>query len=93
MMREGMSKLRFLVTRGKPAELDEELQFHLAQSIDAKVAAGMDAEEARRQALVEFGGRGSSVTNKGPAGGWAPWSRICATRCAVSGATWHLPSR
>jgi predicted permease len=56
MMREGMSKLRFLVTRGKPAELDEELQFHLAQSIDAKVAAGMDAEEARRQALVEFGG-------------------------------------
>ena len=40
----------------RQSELDEELQFHLEQSMLANVAAGMTAEEARRQALVEFGG-------------------------------------
>jgi predicted permease len=42
--------------RRKPEELDEELQFHLEQSIEMKVSAGMSAAEARRQALIEFGG-------------------------------------
>jgi len=42
--------------RVRQSELDEELQFHLEQSIEANVAAGMTPEEARRQALVEFGG-------------------------------------
>ena len=37
-------------------ELDEELRFHLEQSTEAKIAAGMTAAEARRQALIEFGG-------------------------------------
>ena len=56
MMRELLTKLRFLLTRRKLEELDEELQFHLAQSIEMKMAAGIDEAEARRQALVEFGG-------------------------------------
>ena len=56
MMRETLTRLRFLVTRRKTDELDEELQFHVAQSTEANIAAGMSAVEARRQALIEFGG-------------------------------------
>jgi predicted permease len=56
MMREALSRLRFFLTRREPNELDEELQFHIAQSVDANIAAGMSAVEARRQALLEFGG-------------------------------------
>jgi putative ABC transport system permease protein len=59
MMREWLSRLRFflrqnLLPRGQ-GDVGEELQFHLAQATDANVAAGMTAEEARRQALIEFG--------------------------------------
>lgn len=42
--------------RRRQSELDEELQFHLDQTIQAKTAAGLSAEEARRQAFIEFGG-------------------------------------
>jgi predicted permease len=37
-------------------ELDEEIQFHLEQDIARNVAAGMHVVEARRQALLRFGG-------------------------------------
>jgi len=37
-------------------KLDKELRFHLAQQIDAYVAAGMTREEADRRANLEFGG-------------------------------------
>jgi hypothetical protein len=37
-------------------ELDDELQCHIDQQIDAHVAAGMSPEEARRAALRAFGG-------------------------------------
>lgn len=37
-------------------QLDDELQFHLHQSIQVNLAAGMSEIEARRQALIEFGG-------------------------------------
>src|SRR5258707_3245638 len=37
-------------------EVDEELEFHLEQQIAANLAAGMPAEEARRQAVIAFGG-------------------------------------
>jgi putative ABC transport system permease protein len=36
--------------------LDEEIQFHLDQQIAKHRRAGLDADEARRQALVKFGG-------------------------------------
>jgi len=38
------------------AELDEEIRYHLEQEIRASVEAGMDPDEARRQALARFGG-------------------------------------
>jgi predicted permease len=56
MITELLTRLRFLIFRKGQGELDEELQFHLEQSVLAKVATGMTAEEARRQALIEFGG-------------------------------------
>ena len=54
--RELRTRLRFLVFRKSARELDEELQFHLEQSMQRYLATGMDRAEARRQALVEFGG-------------------------------------
>jgi predicted permease len=56
MMREFFSRLRFLIAPKPPAEMDEELRFHLEQSIESRIAAGIDSREARRQALIEFGG-------------------------------------
>ena len=38
------------------SELDEELQFHLERKIEEGVAAGLSAQEARRQAMLALGG-------------------------------------
>jgi len=56
MIVEWLTRLRSLLLRRNPHALDEELQFHLEQSIERNIAAGMTAAEARRQALIEFGG-------------------------------------
>lgn len=37
-------------------EVDEELSYHIARETDLHIAAGMAPEEARRQALIDFGG-------------------------------------
>lgn len=56
MLHELLSRLRFLFARKRPSEVDEELQFHLEQQIEMNIAEGMSPEEARRQALIVFGG-------------------------------------
>lgn len=62
MMTELLTRLRFLILQTffsrsrQRRELDEELQFHLEQETQANLTAGMTAGEARRQALVDFGG-------------------------------------
>ncbi|MGH9590840.1 MAG: ABC transporter permease, partial [Terracidiphilus sp.] len=56
MIREMLTRMGFLFFRKKRGEVDEEIQFHLEQAIATKVAAGMTASEARRQAQIEFGG-------------------------------------
>ena len=56
MITEFLARLRFLVFPKKHSDLDDELRYHLDQSISAKVAAGLSASDARRQALIEFGG-------------------------------------
>ena len=49
--------LRSLFCRGKMnRDLAEELCFHLEQQMEANIAAGMDPEQARRQARLVFGG-------------------------------------
>jgi putative ABC transport system permease protein len=56
MIMEWLNQLRFIFLRRKQDVLDEELKFHLDQSIGRNAALGMTADEARRQALIEFGG-------------------------------------
>ena len=56
MIMEFLTRLRFLILRKDRRELEQELQFHIEQSIASKMAAGLSATEARRQALIEFGG-------------------------------------
>ena len=54
-----LSRLSFLLGIRPAAthnHLDEELQFHIHQSIQANIASGMSPSEARHQALIEFGG-------------------------------------
>jgi putative ABC transport system permease protein len=52
----GMFKSVFKGSPG-PDVLDRELDFHVEELTRRNVHAGMDAKEARRQALLEFGGR------------------------------------
>ena len=43
--------------RSRETELDRELRFHIEEMTEAHIAAGLAPEEARRQAMIEFGGR------------------------------------
>ncbi len=50
-------RLRSLVAfRRVDRELDEEIRFHLDREVEKNVSAGMSADDARRRALVAFGG-------------------------------------
>ncbi|HET9166135.1 MAG TPA: permease prefix domain 1-containing protein, partial [Candidatus Angelobacter sp.] len=51
-------RLRKVFTRPASQENDsnDELRFHLEKEIEKNMAAGMSADEARRQALIAFGG-------------------------------------
>lgn len=50
-------KLRGLLRGAEAeAELDEELRFHIELETEAGIERGLDPKEARRQALVKFGG-------------------------------------
>src|ERR1051326_9081359 len=51
-------KLRNLFTRSSRQEHDanDELRFHLEKEIEKNIAAGLSSDEARRRALVDFGG-------------------------------------
>jgi putative ABC transport system permease protein len=55
-IREIYTRIRRILRRGSEAELEAELAFHLDRSIQANLAAGMTQGEARRQALINFGG-------------------------------------
>src|SRR2546430_17655030 len=44
--------------RALDAQLDSELRFHIEKLMNDNIAAGMAPEEARRQAILEFGGQG-----------------------------------
>ena len=56
MLKQWLTRLRFLLAPKPRHEIDEELQFHLEQQAKANVAAGMTPQEARRQAAIAFGG-------------------------------------
>src|SRR6266851_4551672 len=56
MYKRLLTHLRLMLMRRTHREVDEELEFHLARQVEANVAAGMPADEARRQAGIAFGG-------------------------------------
>ena len=56
MLKEWLTRLRFLIVSKPHCEVDEELKFHVEQQIQANLAAGMAPQEAHRQAIVLFGG-------------------------------------
>ena len=56
-MREFVKRVASFFTKsGHERDLEAEIQAHLAFAIDENIAAGMTPEEARRQALIRFGG-------------------------------------
>ena len=83
-------RLRFLLRRSH-GEVDEELRFHLERQIEENVAKGMTPEEARRQAVIAFGGveRAREEAWQGRRGRdrlWRErWGRMCGMRCVGFG--------
>ncbi len=57
MLYEWFSRARFFFAGKSRREVDDELQFHLEQQIEANLAAGMTPDDARREAARNFGGR------------------------------------
>jgi len=56
-LREALNRLRsFFNKRPLDRQLDEELASHLNLAIDENISHGLSPEEARRQALIRFGG-------------------------------------
>lgn len=56
-LRESWSRLRsWLGREAMEREMDEEMRFHIEQQMEKNVRAGMPPEEARRAALLSFGG-------------------------------------
>jgi putative ABC transport system permease protein len=56
MFREWLSRFRFFFAGKSRREVDDEIRFHLERQIEANLAAGMPASEAKRQAAITFGG-------------------------------------
>src|ERR1700691_1645381 len=56
MLKQWLTRLRFLLAPSRRLEIDDELHFRLEQQAEANVAAGMTPQEARRQAAIAFGG-------------------------------------
>jgi hypothetical protein len=56
MLKEWLTRLRFLIFPKPHREMDDELQFHIERQTQEYIATGMTAQEARRKAVVAFGG-------------------------------------
>ncbi len=56
MLKQLLARVRVRLAGPKRPELDEELRFHIERQTEANIAAGMSPEEARRQAMIAFGG-------------------------------------
>jgi predicted permease len=57
MLSEWYARVRFFFAGKRRAEVDDELEFHIDLQMEENLAAGMPRAEARRQAVIVFGGR------------------------------------
>ena len=63
-LRDSIVRLYGSLTRKRvEQDLDDELQFHIDKLTEKNLALGMPADEARRSALVAFGGRTRTKDN------------------------------
>src|ERR1700733_12948900 len=56
MLKEWLTRLRFLMFPKPNREIDDEVQFHIERQAQEYIATGMSSQEARRKAVVAFGG-------------------------------------
>jgi len=56
MLKEWLTRLRFLMSPKPNREIDDELQFHIERQTEEYIAVGMTPQEARRKAVITFGG-------------------------------------
>src|SRR3984885_4411320 len=86
MIKELLTHLRFFLWPRPSGESHEELQFHVEQSTQANMAAGMTLQEARRQALITLGGveRTREETHE-QRPGWFPGTVLQDMRYALRG--------
>ena len=56
MLREWLTRLRFLVSPKPNREIDDELQFHIERQAQEYIATGMTPQQAHLKAVVAFGG-------------------------------------
>ena len=56
MFKEWLTRLRFLMSPKPNREIDDEVQFHIERQAQEYIATGMAPQEARRKAVVAFGG-------------------------------------
>jgi hypothetical protein len=92
-----LSSLFSNLFRQKPLdrELDGDVDGYLQMVVEENMAAGLDAAEARRQAMLEMGGltQVKELTREARAGSLlSPSFRICAMRCASCGRSARLLS-
>src|SRR5580704_1571559 len=72
-LQEGLQRIRsFFQHRRRDTELDTELAAHLELAVEENIRRGMSAEEARRQALIRFGGMAQAKEQQREARG-LPW--------------------
>ena len=72
-LQEGLQRIRsFFQHRHRDTELDAELSTHLELAVEENMRRGMSAEEARRQALIRFGGMAQAKEQQREARG-LPW--------------------
>jgi predicted permease len=72
-LREGLNRMRsFFQKKRRDAELDAEVEEHLEFAVEENMAQGMPAGEARRQALIRFGGVAQAKEQQREARG-LPW--------------------
>jgi predicted permease len=56
MFKEWLTRLRFLISPKPNHEIDDEVQFHIERQTEEYIKAGIAPQEARRKAVVAFGG-------------------------------------
>jgi putative ABC transport system permease protein len=57
MLTEWLARMRYFFTGKRRADVDDEIAFHIERAVEVNLAAGMTPPEARRQAMLAFGGR------------------------------------